>query len=445
MQAAGFRTISFTGGGLMRAQFGFGRGFEDYVSQRDNDFLNVKVDQAIEWLDKNGDDKFFMFLHTYEVHDPYQPRPGYLEMFETDYAGDLGDDISVKLLASINSGRRPIDAADLEHIKNAYNAEIRAMDDAFQTLIDYLKERGLYDRTIIVLTSDHGEEFGEHGGVGRHFYTLYDELIKVPFIVKMPGSQLAGTVVPDQVRGIDIMPTLMDLLAINFAADLDGTSLVPFMFGENAESLLAVSQQDNSDPLPATSIRSANSKLIVRPRFIEGIDGSSRWYRDRAVFETETSTLTLPLAGARDGEEVSVIIEDAPWLTKQLTLTTERQNYYVVVKPGGQQSYVDSTDDAQQEQGYGVRKVMVQAQEPCPADDVDCARFRIFDPQEFYALDKDPAELNNRFADDKRADEIDALRSWLVGELANKSTVSSETLELDEETRRQLKSLGYLN
>ncbi len=112
MQAAGFRTISFNGGGLMRAQYGFGRGFEDYVAQRDNDFLNVKVDQAIEWLDKNGDDKFFMFLHTYEVHDPYQPRPGYLEMFETDYAGALGDDISVQLLAAINSGRRPIDAAD---------------------------------------------------------------------------------------------------------------------------------------------------------------------------------------------------------------------------------------------------------------------------------------------------------------------------------------------
>ncbi len=321
------------------------------------------------------------------------------------------------------------------------------MDDAFQTLIDYLKERGLYDRTIIVLTSDHGEEFGEHGGVGRHFYTLYDELIKVPFIVKMPGSQLAGTVVPDQVRGIDIMPTLMDLLAINFAADLDGTSLVPFMFGENVESLLAVSQQDSNDPLPATSIRSADSKQILRPRFIEGIDGSSRWYRDRAVFETETSTLTLPLAGARDGEEISVIIEDAPGSgsTRQLTLTTERQNYYIVVAFGGQQGYADSTDDGRQEQGYGSRKVIVQAQEPCPADDADCARFRIFDPQEFYALDKDPAELDNRFADDKRADEIDALRSWLVGELANKSTVRSETLELDEETRRQLKSLGYLN
>ena len=445
MRSAGFRTISFNGGGLVRGRYGFDRGFENYVTDRDNDILEAKVDEAIEWLDENGDEKFFMFLHTYEVHDPYQPRPGYLELFESDYAGDIGNDIGVKLLAEINSGRRSIDSADLEHIKNAYDAEIRSMDDAFERLLVYLKERGLYDDTIIVLTSDHGEEFGEHGGVGRHFYTLYDELLKVPFILKMPGSQLAGTVVKDQVRGIDIMPTLLDLVAINFEADLDGTSLVPFIFGEGTESLIAISQQDNREVLPPTSIRSADSKLILRPRVIEGIERSYRWYGERAVFETDTGTLTLPMAGGRDGEQVVVKMDGAARMKQRITLTTERQNYFVVVNIGGQQGDANAVEESAKDQDSGMRTIIVEAVDPCSTDEPDCVRFRVFDPQEFYALDEDPAELVNRYGEGDHEDDIEWLRSWLAKELADKPAVNAETIELDEETKRQLKSLGYLN
>ena len=89
--------------------------------------------------------------------------------------------------------------------------------------------------------------------------------------------------------------------------------------------------------------------------------------------------------------------------------------------------------------------VSVEAVDPCPEDEADCARFRIFDPQEFYALDDDPAELENRYADSDRVDEIQGLRKWLAKELADKPSGTADSVELDDEIRRQLKSLGYLN
>jgi arylsulfatase A-like enzyme len=451
MRDAGFRTISFNGGGLVGAVYGFGRGFEHYVTERDNDRFRYKVDAATDWLDDNGDDKFFMFLHTYEVHDPYAPDPEYLALFETDYAGSISNNIDSKEIGKINSDSFDLSAADIEHVNNAYDAEIRSMDDAFGRLIAYLKDNNLYDNTVIIFTSDHGEEFGEHGYVGRHFFTLYDELIHVPLIVKMPDSQRAGVMVGEQVRGVDILPTLLDLLAINFEPDIDGESLISLMLGEETEALIAVSQQDTSDPLPPTSIRTNTRKLILSRSILKDSEASGMWVKDKMEFQSDASTLTIPLASPGGERKIRALINGKR--TRQFTISSERQNFSVILKVGGQPGDADAENlDYMRRESNEQQQVTLESLSPCvnAADagidtELDCVSFRVFSPQEFYLLDTDPNERDNRYGDAAHQDEINELRGWLKDDLAGKSSAPTEKIELDEETQRQLKSLGYLN
>ena len=137
------------------------------------------VDEAIHWIETvetNRHEGFFLFLHTYELHHPYTPKPEDLASIGAEYDGSLAKHISVDLLMRINDGDVEIETGDLEHIISTYDAELRSVDTAFGRLIDFLHEEELYDDAIIVFTSDHGEEFGERGFVGWHSHTLYDEL-----------------------------------------------------------------------------------------------------------------------------------------------------------------------------------------------------------------------------------------------------------------------------
>jgi arylsulfatase A-like enzyme len=112
-------------------------------------------------------------------------------------------------------------------VVSAYDAEIVSMDRGFGRLIDGLRERDLYRDAVIVLTSDHGEEFGEHGWIGWHSHTLFEELIRVPLLVKLPGNRRAGGKVAGQVRGIDLAPTILDLVDLESPETFDGMSLLP--------------------------------------------------------------------------------------------------------------------------------------------------------------------------------------------------------------------------
>lgn len=449
---AGFRTMSWNGGGLVGSLFGFGRGFDEYITDRDNDRFADKVALATEWLDSNPNEKFFMFLHTYEVHDPYDPDPEYMALFDGDYSGELPDKIDVSFLAKVNSGKEAVSAEDVQHIRNAYDGEIRSMDEAFGKLLAYLKAQGLYDDTLIIFTSDHGEEFGEHGGVGRHFFTLYDELLHVPLIIKMPGLKMAGSVVDEQVRGLDILPTVLDVLAVNADLDIDGQSLISLMQGKPGEKLIAVSQQDTSDVLPPTSIRTANRKLIVFPPVLDNPEESYRWFAERMEFESSSTTLTIPMASVDAGREVVVRIDGKGG--RKIVLTTERQDIPVVLGIGGQQGVIEDGDDSLDPSSdkLPLRHVVIESTSPCvktddtgPGAGDGCVSFRVFDPQQFYDLDADPGELTNLYADEQYAEEIEFLRNWLGNELAGGGEGASESVEMDDETRRQLKSLGYLN
>jgi arylsulfatase A-like enzyme len=232
LRRAGFATASFNGGGQVHRTWGLDRGFEVYVSATDasetevgRDTMRQQVAAAEPWLKKAGERPFFLFLHTYEVHHPYTPTPERLARMESGYSGTLPDRISYRLLERINTGEKALRPGDLEHIVATYDAEILGADAGFGELVRLLRRLGRYDSTLVVFTSDHGEAFGERGRVGWHGDTLYDEQLRVPLIVKLPGGRLGGATVQDQVRCIDFAPTVLSVLGLPVPPEFSGAAI----------------------------------------------------------------------------------------------------------------------------------------------------------------------------------------------------------------------------
>jgi arylsulfatase A-like enzyme len=250
LKSHNYKTISFNDGGQIASEFGLDQGFDHYESMDPKDkntelVFSKIVEKSVQWLEENPGEKFFFFLHTYETHHPYTPEDKYLKIFEPSYEGSLPKHISLPLLRRINRGELELTQADQQHIINTYDAEIRAMDSSFGQLTDYLKRKGIYDDTMIIFTSDHGEEFGEHGVWGMHSHTLYNEQLHVPLIIKFPGSEYGNRKVNQLVRSIDIMPTVVDFLGKDIPAQLEGESLMPFVLGRKTEDeFFVISQRD---------------------------------------------------------------------------------------------------------------------------------------------------------------------------------------------------------
>jgi arylsulfatase A-like enzyme len=263
----GYRTVSWNDGGEIAAAYGIDHGFDLYCSTHPTDRYHFwgDVRPALAWLAQPPPapaKPLFVFLHTYEVHHPYTPDARYLAQMEPPYHGSLpADETPMRVLYALHDRRLHIGARDVAHIVATYDAEIRSMDEAFGALVAFLKRTGRYDDALIVFTADHGEEFGEHGFIGWHAHTLYDELLRVPLLIKFPDGRYAGETVTSQVRQIDIAPTLVAANGWPQPPQFRGADLTPLAAGGAATPRYAVSKLDSQ---PGTSIRLASWKLIDR-------------------------------------------------------------------------------------------------------------------------------------------------------------------------------------
>jgi arylsulfatase A-like enzyme len=314
----GIHTLSFNEGGQIAPRSGLGRGFNHYRSTPigpGSSSLASEVGRAAAWLRSHRGQPFFLFLHTYQVHHPYTPDPRHLAMVEAAaYRGLLpAGETPLAVLDAVNQGQLALARADLRHIVATYDAQVRAMDDGFGELIAFLKEQGLYDRTTIVFTSDHGEEFGEHGRVGWHSHTLYDELLRVPLLIKYPSGAHAGETVRRQVRVVDVAPTVLASLAVAPPAGLQGLDLTPLVRGRPEPARLAVSNLDGGG---VASIRTLRWKLVGNHLFDlardpgETRDVSSR-YGEIAAYLGGRRQALLAAAPSHAGPRVDLAGEDA--------------------------------------------------------------------------------------------------------------------------------------
>jgi arylsulfatase A-like enzyme len=239
MRSAGFMTSAITDGGLVSAVYGFSKGFDSYLERGGGVFSFDSAGQinrlASEWLDGNKEKDFFLFIHTYQPHDPHACPAPYNTMFleenplwlSLNLMGTLGG------YAGIYS---ELTERERQNVIGLYDGEIRYADEALVgALLAKLKEMGLYDSALIILTSDHGEEFFDHHS-WAHGHQLYDESLKVPLIIKFPGSRFMGRRYEPHVRLVDIMPTIIEEVGAS-AADrtIDGKSLFPVLRGKENE------------------------------------------------------------------------------------------------------------------------------------------------------------------------------------------------------------------
>lgn len=308
LRDAGMATVAFTGGGQLDRIFGLDQGFDVYEQPGARRFYGV-VERAAQWLETRPERPFFLFLHTYETHHPYEPQPRYLELLETDYTGDLPDVISVDFLKALNRKEVSLKPGDLEHIVSAYDAEIRSMDDGLEYLLETLRANALYDNTMIVFTSDHGEEFGEHGRVGWHSHSLYDELLKIPLIVKFPGQAHAGVTVPSQVGTIDIAPTALAVLGLPAPEVFEGRDLSPRADGSQIEGRSVISRIDRPMDKNIDSIRQSEWKLYRGQLFDLEADPEELW----------DTSLNKPKVLEELQTELDVIVQSrAPYIGDQV-------------------------------------------------------------------------------------------------------------------------------
>jgi arylsulfatase A-like enzyme/Flp pilus assembly protein TadD len=204
----GYATGAVIGSAVLDSRFGLNQGFDFYYDHFDFNRLqesnleemerpaNAVVDVTLDWLGKNYQKKFFLWMHLYDPHHPYRPPPPY----------------------------------DKEYVSSLYDGEIAFADAQVGRLIAFLKQKGLYADSLIVLSGDHGEGLGEHGEKTHGFF-IYNSTLHVPFVIHLPAASSVKQV-EAPVSVADLMPTVLAALGIAVPAKVQGQSLVPLIMGK---------------------------------------------------------------------------------------------------------------------------------------------------------------------------------------------------------------------
>lgn len=209
------------------------RGF--YKALHHDNFLGM-AEQAfttgINWIKKNKNKKFFLMLHSNDLHWPYPIPNPYENMFDQDYKGE--HDFATLCKGDVTRGElifgvKKLPQEEINHAIAHYDGGIRYTDVHVGRLLEFLKEQNLYDNTLIIFTSDHGEHFGEHDFYFQHGASLYEPSLKVPLIFRFPEKIPRSRRIRSKVQSLDIMPTVLDILGIPLVDDVEGISLLPLM------------------------------------------------------------------------------------------------------------------------------------------------------------------------------------------------------------------------
>lgn len=241
----GYKTAAFTAGLDYRGDFGFSDGFDIYETSKDDlASFNEVLPEAKEWLSRQGRDKFFLFVQGYDSHCPFTPPDQFKNKFSSkNYKSDIdaaqairGYEISNKpgtyIAYYVYSQDRPkkqvrLSEKDMRHLSDLYDEEVAYADYLVGNFLDFLKKEGLFKNTVIILLSEHGEMFARHGRFGRAGQargTFYDDVLRVPLIIRFPGGDSKRIKEFSQVT--DILPTLLDWLKIPLIPEFQGKSLL---------------------------------------------------------------------------------------------------------------------------------------------------------------------------------------------------------------------------
>lgn len=255
---AGYATAAFMNNVNLTDQRSFGQGFDTYRWYRrirDEEML----EEATTWLEQHSEDPFFAWLHFNAPHAPYKRRELAAHLYDPSYEGRFMETTGGQFTAD--------DPVDVARIRSLYDGQVFFADSLFGRVLELVEGLGLADDTVVLLTSDHGEEFKERGGFQHKF--LYEEIIHIPLLVHFPGH-LQGTRRSELVSHLDLLPTLARVAGLELPDDLDGLS-----FRESPEADRAVVSEavTNRDYIAVAGLL-GREKLIVQCRSERGIE----WY-----------------------------------------------------------------------------------------------------------------------------------------------------------------------
>jgi arylsulfatase A-like enzyme len=248
----GYSTLAFSSVGFTGKANNMHQGYDELHesgSISDNDYRSKTsrpyVDRLIPWLQEHGDEPFFVFLHVFDPHSPFRPRPPYDTLFGAPGARDRLAELEADMREKkIRTGMDSMPAKE-EYLKTGnspeellkiytdwYDGSIRGADAEIGRLLEALRDMGLEKDTLFVWATDHGEEFWEHGKL-FHGQSVYGELNQVPMVFHWPNSPdiRKGVMVDQMVQNLDIMPTILELVGITGPTNMQGRSLVPLLNG----------------------------------------------------------------------------------------------------------------------------------------------------------------------------------------------------------------------
>ena len=239
LKEKGYRTAGFTGDAGVAAVLGYNLGFEVYTDETQFGGLDNSLSKSNEWLNSlKPSENFFLFLHGYDCHGQYKIKENYEGKFfskklKTRFKGTPAEQAQLREAALAGKPEK-LSKDDMQFWKNWYDSKIYDADSRLKDIYQDLEKRHLLENSIVVVFSDHGTEFFDHGGID-HGHTLYDELIRVPLLVIDPEIK-AGPIVHEQVTTLDILPTGLELANLETTPELKkqikGISLVPVLKGD---------------------------------------------------------------------------------------------------------------------------------------------------------------------------------------------------------------------
>ncbi len=211
LRQAGWATSAFIGAFVLDSRWGINQGFDYYYDNFDfAKYKKISLDSVqreggeviqafFEWYEKSSPSRFFSWIHLYDPHSPYEPPEPYKTHYEQQEYG-------------------------------LYDGEIAYADYLIGRVLDSLKDKGVLEKTIVVVVGDHGESLGEHQESSHGFF-IYDATVSVPMIIRIPSAELRGKTIAAQVENVDLMPTLCEVLGLPVPGAVQGQSLLPLIAG----------------------------------------------------------------------------------------------------------------------------------------------------------------------------------------------------------------------
>jgi arylsulfatase A-like enzyme len=253
LEGAGYRSACLTNNPAVTREFGLAQGFDDYFplhldAGRSYPAAPATHRKAIDWAQgarKRGV-PFFLFINDVEPHSPYCPPESFREKF-VDPSIDPATVQHAMTLSAVdflahNLGLEKLPETEIAVLSDLYDAEIACLDQAIGQFIAELRTGDLLDHTLLIITSDHGENLGEHGLMGNLF-SLHRTVRQVPLIVRLPGGERAGEVNDEVARLEDICPTVLEVCGLVAPDDLDGQSLLGDLTDRRARATASIASR----------------------------------------------------------------------------------------------------------------------------------------------------------------------------------------------------------